>query len=300
MTASTFLLANPASGSGRGARALPAATRALQAIGDVVIESTAASGDEARLVARALDAGHDTIAVLGGDGTWSKAARALVTLGGDARLALLAAGTGNDLARSVGAPARDYVAMARLIASGGARRIDAARVDEHVYVNIAGFGFDAAVLDAMRHVRWLRGAPSYAVAAVRELFGYRGFEARVALDGTSVDDGAAHRWLGLFLANGAHFGGGFRIAPDAALDDGLLDVVTLDEASAWRRVRLLAAATRGAHVALPEVRTRRARVVTLGFTVPPLYEADGELHRAGAAEVHVRTIPGALRIVADR
>lgn len=282
------LIANPTAGRGRAARALPLARAAFRAAG-ADERLTTRAGDEARLVREALDDGIDTLAVLGGDGTWSKAAAALATAGADCRLLTLAAGTGNDFAKTLGVPARDYAAMARLAVDGADRRIDLGSVAGRLFLNVAGFGFTAAVIADTERIRWLRGDALYFHAALRQLFRYRGM--------TWCDDAGKEHALVLAFANGHTFGGSFRIAPGADPADGLLDEIRIADASATRRARLFAAATSGRHVALPEVRERRGGRFMLRFAEPPAYEADGELLRAPARDVEVACVPGAVRVV---
>lgn len=293
------LIANPASGHGRGLRALAAARAAFASIGAEEVRLTAEPGDEARLVREALDDGVDTLAVLGGDGTWSKAAAAIAAAGARCRLAPLAAGTGNDFVKTAGLPAHDYAHMARLAAGSGARAIDMVRVDSGAdgrwCLNVVGFGFDAAVMAYLEGVTWLTGDAAYLYAALRQLLGFRGTEARVRAGDA---DGGWSTTLMITVGNGRRFGGSFIICPEARLDDGQLDVVTIGNASSGRRLALLAAAMRGKHVEEPEVRTWRAAEVRLEFRAPPLYEVDGELHRAPGAEVALRAVPDAVRLVA--
>ena len=292
------LIVNPAAGRGLGARRLPAARAAFAALTDEVA-LTAAPGDEARLTRAAVDDGCTTIAVLGGDGTWSNVARALLAAGAGERcaLALLGAGTGSDSATSVGAPAHDFAATATLVADGAAAAVDAGRVDDEPFINVAGFGFDAAVVEVMAGVRWLRGDALYLYAALRELFGYRGFGAEVRGAGDGAHGAARRDMLAFVAANGRYFGGTFLIAPGAALDDGQLDFVEVGPAGALRRAAIFAASTRGRHVGMPEVRERRERSLVVRFDAPPLYEADGELRRARAREVEIASLPRALRVV---
>lgn len=133
------LIANPAAGHGRGTKLLPRVTQAFASQGVTDVRLTTAPGDETRQVRTALDDGCDIIVVLGGDGTWSKAAAELARLGSPARLALLAAGTGNDFIKNLREPARDPEAMARLVAGpNDERRIDMAAVDDQLFLNVAG------------------------------------------------------------------------------------------------------------------------------------------------------------------
>ncbi len=288
------LIVNPAAGRGRGAKLAPAAIRAFAARGITNVRTTTAPGDEARQVRAALDGGADTIAVLGGDGTWSKVAAELARLGAPARLALLAAGTGNDFVKNLPEPSTDADAMARLVAGDGEeRRIDMAAVDDQWFLNVAGFAFDVAVLLRTARISWLGGTALYAVAALRELLAYPGLR-------VSVDGGAHDRYLLLAFANGAHFGGAFHVAPGARIDDGLLDAIAIPDVGRLGRPGLLVRAARGTHLRHPRVTSRRAPAFTLQFDGPPVYEADGELRRAASAEVRVESRPGALRVIVPR
>jgi diacylglycerol kinase (ATP) len=265
-------------------------------LGSVRTLVTRAPGDEARLVAEALDTGCTSLAVLGGDGTWSKAARALVSLGADCRMALLAAGTGNDFAKTVGVPATDYAAMARLIAAGRERCVDVGRIEGREFINVVGFGVNAAVLEAMRPSGVLPRGVQYVRAALGQLFTYRGLEARIVFpDGETLGPAT---FLGIFIANGARVGGAFHIAPGASIEDGLFDVITLSEASSARRVRLFAGAMAGRHVGAPEVRVRRTKSVTIEFATPPSYDMDGELCIARSNAVEITCLSRALSLVA--
>jgi diacylglycerol kinase (ATP) len=112
---------NPASGKGRGARAEPALRAAFAAAGVRDVRVTSAAGDEQRVARRAIDDGATTLVAAGGDGTWGNVANAILASGADVRLALVATGTGNDFAKTVGAPAADYAATARLAVGGPTR-----------------------------------------------------------------------------------------------------------------------------------------------------------------------------------
>jgi diacylglycerol kinase (ATP) len=290
VTVGVAVIVNPAAGGGRARRLLPRLRAAFAGVAGGV-RQTLRADDERRLVHEALDGGATTIVAVGGDGTWSKVADAIAASRADARLAVVAAGTGNDFARTLGAPAHDVEAMARLVADPAAeRRIDLLRIDRQRHVlNVAGIGFDAAVAARVERARLPRAA-AYVAGALAELFRYPGFE--VAEEGI-----ACRRLLMLALANGRNFGGTFVIAPAAELDDGLVDVVAIADAAPLDRVRLFAAAFSGRHVAMPEVEVRRAAALTLRFPDPPLLEVDGDLYRAATSEVEVTCLPRLLRIV---
>lgn len=298
------VILNPAAGKGRGAKAEAAVRRAFAAVGVADVRRTTAAGGEALAARQAIDDGADTLVAVGGDGTWGNVANAILASGADVRLALCAAGTGNDFAKTVGAPAADYAATARLAADGPDARVDVGRIEDKHFLNVAGFGFDIAVIEDVARSRLLTGPLAYPVSALRQLFGYGGLPIAVAVAVAGTGDGAApngagapRRHLMLIVANGRHFGGAFRIAPGASLVDGRLDAVAIGDAPALRRVPLFVAAARGTHAEHPEVRVEQAPAFTLAFDAPPAYETDGEYNRARSATLEVRCVPRALRVV---
>ena len=299
VTAPIVLLVNPAAGRGRAVRVARAAHDALCASGlRVELHETRERGDEARIARDASAAGARALAVVGGDGAVSHAARGL--LEGAARgnaqvpLAIFAAGTGNDFAKSLELPVHDVHAMARHIAAGVTRDVDVGYIDDVPFVNAAGFGFDVEVLQRMRTPGLLRGTAAYVSTALGALLRYRGFRARV--DGAMPNSTEHH--LMIVLANGRYFGGAFHIAPDARLDDGALDCISIRQIAPLARIALFAHATRGRHLVSPHVHSRRDRSFQLHFESPPQFQTDGELQVARTHDVAVRVAPRALRLIA--
>lgn len=294
-----FVIGNPAAGSGRGAKVLENVIRRTSARGKVVVFVTRGPGDETRLAQRALARGASALIAVGGDGTWSKVAAALLQSERRPPLALIAAGTGNDFAKTVGAPARDVDRTLELVASRETRRVDAGRVDDRFFLVCCGFGFDTAVLQRMQSVRGLRGSARYVYAALRELSAYRGFD--VSLSGGS-DSGrpsaAARRLLLLVIANAQHYGGAFRIAPNASLTDGLLDAIALAPLGTLARAGVLLSATSGGHISSPAVTEYRRPRFDVRFAAPPVYNLDGDLYQATSKALRVECIAGALEVFA--
>jgi len=288
------LIANPAAGRGRGARVLPAIQNALAAAGVTDVRLTTAAGDERRLARDAAAGGVETIIALGGDGTWGNAARGILESGRDARLALLAAGTGNDFGHALGLPVSDLRAMAHIAVGSREMRVDVGCADGASFVNVAGFGVETIVIEASRHVPLLRGHLLYLATAVPQLFTYRALTARIHRDGE--DEPIAAPYLALIAANGPRFGGGFHVAPRASLTDGLLDLVSIRDASVVRRAALLARVRMGRHLERPEVELHQVRCAELHFDAPPLMDLDGELVRAQSENVEIRCVSRALRV----
>lgn len=296
MSYKVCVIVNPASGRGSGARALPAIRAAFTAVGVSEVRLTSARGGEGADTRRALDDGFDTIVACGGDGTWGNVANALIAAGAgrQARLALIATGTGNDFAKSVGAPARDFPATARLAVDGADMAVDVGRIEGRHFLNVSGFGFDIAVLEDIERISWLKGDMLYLYSALRQLFSYGGVEVGIATQRKRRDP---RRHLMLIVANARNFGGSFKIAPGASLTDGKLDAISIHDAPPLARMRLFAAATKGTHVMAPEVLVEQSSSFTLQFPAPPAFETDGEYNRAKGAVVQIDCVPQALRVV---
>lgn len=293
MSSDVCVIVNPASGRGRGAKAEAGVRRAFASVGVTDIRTTSAKGDERTVALRAIEEGAGTIVAVGGDGTWGNVANAILDSGADVRLALLAAGTGNDFAKTLGAPANDFEATARLVAEGSERLVDVGRVEGRYFLNVTGFGFDIAVLEDIETIRWLKGDAVYLYSALRQLFGYGGIDIDVA---SAARTRGTVKHLMLIIANGKNFGGSFHIAPSASVTDGQLDAIAIAVAPPLRRMRLFGAATKGTHVELAEVHTEQSPGFTLNFPAPPAYETDGEYNRASSATLEVSCVPRALRV----
>lgn len=294
MSEKVCVIVNPAAGRGRGSRLLPLVRAEFARHGVTDVRTTTAPGQEREIARRALDEGATTLVAVGGDGTWSGVANAILHSGADARLAMLSGGTGCDFAKTVGCPALDLSATVRLAMDGTDTRVDVGRIEDRFFLNVSGFGFDIAVLEDIGRIRWLSGNSVYIYSALRQLLGYQGVDIEVNSDAVRR---ASTRHLMLIVANARNFGGTFRIAPAASLVDGKLDAVAIRNAKPLRRIALFGAAAKGTHVAAPEVETEQAAGFTLRFPEPPAYETDGEYNRARGDEVEIRCVPRALRVV---
>jgi diacylglycerol kinase (ATP) len=289
-----YVVFNPMSGKGRGAQLISPLLQALAGAPGLDHGLTREPGDEARLTAEALARGFRRIVAVGGDGTWSNVGGAIVHSGIPARLGLVPGGTGCDLAKSLGIPARDLSACARIILGGHTRTIDVGRIEGRHFLNIAGFGYDVAVIEDSWNVGYLEGAFLYLYCAIRQLGSFKGFSVEV-----EADDRPLGRLdlLMLILANARVFGGGFQIAPRADLADGRLDAMAFGNMGFWARARVMQRLLAGTHESDPHLTATLARSFRLRFDEPPTYETDGEWNRAKSAEIRVDTLPNALDVL---
>ena len=294
LTERVCVIANPAAGRGRGAKILPAVRSVFARYGVTDVRATDERIDEAALADAAIADGATTIVCVGGDGTSGNIANTILRSGSDVRLGVIPAGTGNDFAKTLRATSTPLDEIAGLAVARSDQRMDVGRVDDRFFLNSCGFGFDVAVVQGLAKSRWLKGKGVYVYTALRQLLGYRGLN--IAIRSLAADHERA-LYMMIVIANAPHFGGTFVIAPSASVTDGELDAVLVVDASSMRRVRLLGAATRGAHAAFEEVRMNRASEFSLKFDHAPFYETDGEVHRAERATVEVRCMPRALRVI---
>jgi diacylglycerol kinase (ATP) len=267
-------------------------------------------GEERDLAERAVSDGYDVIVAVGGDGTWSNVADRLVASGRtDVALGILPSGTGNDFVRNFGNDPRDRNEAVRVLAEGHTRAVDVGRVDtlsasEHVpdrmearyFLNLIGFGFDLAVIDAAKNARFLRGELLYKITALQQLFRFPGVE--VDLD-SECGDNRSSQLLMLTVSNGRFFGGGFPIAPEATVDDGRLHACMIGDAPPLTRLKLFNLAERGRHVSSDRVEILTDTSFRIRFAEPPRFEMDGDVRKSSEATIDVSILPGALQVVAQ-
>src|SRR4051795_2786803 len=223
------VLVSPAAGRGRARAATGAVLTALRDAGLTPRVLSATTRTEAeKLAAEAGGGGGAARAALGADGAAHAALQAVAGTG--TPLAVLPAGTGNDLALALGVP-RDPVRAAQELAadllSGSVRRIDATRTGDRWWATVLCCGFDSAVTDRANRLRWPRGPRRYDVAILAELARLRPRQVSLTVDGVAGDR-EVPRMAG---GNPAWDGGGLRIAPGADPTDGLLDVVVVGPVS---------------------------------------------------------------------
>jgi YegS/Rv2252/BmrU family lipid kinase len=253
---------------------------------------TTKAGDARDWAREAAETGHDLVLAAGGDGTANEAAWGL--LGSPTALGVVPVGSGNGLARALGLPldpSRAVPALAQCVP----RAMDVGMVNGRPFLNVAGAGFDAAV-GAAFHDHGQRGGRRGVLGYVRIGLGmvsrYRPEVWRLEAGATQYQGRA---WI-VAILNGRQYGGGAVMAPGARLDDGLLEVVIIEDAP---RLELLLNAPRVFLGAIEGFRCYRRFSVpqlVLRGEGPILYYRDGE-PEAGAPQLEVRLLPRALRVL---
>ena len=299
MPAPVCLIVNPAAGGGKAGRLAAEVERELRRHGLSVRRVDTRDLDDARRLG--VEAAHagETVAALSGDGMVGALADALRAVPG-AVLGVLPGGRGNDLARVLGID-ENAVRACATIAEGVAQPMDLGEVVEQrgqapgqAFVGIASVGFDSeANRIANEAPAWLGGLV-YAYGALRALLSWRGARFELQLD----PPGERHTFSAFSIgaANSKAYGGGMRAAPDAMLDDGLLEVMVLESVGKLRFLtRIFPKVFSGTHVHEPCVHVFRAREVSISADRPFTMYADGD--PIGELPLRVRALSGAITVL---
>jgi YegS/Rv2252/BmrU family lipid kinase len=275
------LLVNPSAANGRTLRRLPQVERELDARRiPFRVERTLGMEDGVERALRAAEHGEIPV-VMSGDGLIGAIGGALA--GSDTPLGIVPGGRGNDLARVLGIP-EDPAGAVEVLAAGDVRRIDVGEANGRRFLGIASAGIDSEANRLANRTRLLRGNMVYAYAGIRTLIGWKPArftvqvgEERLRFTGCSVS-----------AANSRAYGGGMMLAPNADLEDGEFDVVTIGDAGKLRLASNLPKVYKGSHIEEAHVRVFRAPRLEVSASRPfPVY-ADGE---------HLTDLPASLRLL---
>jgi len=301
--AKTVLVGNPRAGGGRVGRSWPAYERAVvERFGACEPRLSEGPGGVEALAREAARGGASRIVVVGGDGSVNEAVNgvaAAAPAGGRPEVVVVPSGTGCDLARSVGASG---LGPAEILERAEPRRVDLVRVEaageegriSRLAVNIASFGASGLIVELVnRSSKRLGGRLGFALATIEGLARWRSRRVRLAFGDGSAREVAVSS---VAVANGRYFGGGMKIAPEALLDDGELDVVVVGSAGVATFARHGRKLYRGEHLDLPEMDFRRCGAVEAepvdGLSDPIPVETDGE--SCGRLPARFEVVPAAI------
>lgn len=291
---------NPLAGRSRG-HSWPPFEQALRDAGIALeVDHTRAHRDGERVAVEALRAGRRRFLVAGGDGSVHDVVNGIMSAGqariADVTLGVVPLGTGNDWARSLGMdlPPDELVAA---IAAARTLSHDVGVIDfpearpplRRWFVNVAGAGYDAYVL--RRLPSYVPSTLTYLRGALAGLLRYRAPRFTISVNGRLLD----RRLLLAFVANAQACGNGMQVAPVARVDDGLLDLVTIDEVGTLRALSKIAKLYRGTILGDPVVHHLRAADLRIDADPPAEVEAEGQI--VGSTPAVFSVLPGALRVV---
>ena len=309
-----LVIVNPASADGATRESWPKIASDLRThFGAFSVAFTEAAGDGRRLALEAVKQGAKLIIACGGDGTISEVVNGILESNKETELGVLPSGTGGDFRRTLRMP-NNVAAAARALRDGHTRVIDAGRVtfvndsgerETRFFINVASFGMSTAVLDRTASGEARKWIPGFAPRRLSSKLSYAAATLQTTLSSTPTEvhvqlDEQPERRLRVAefcVANARYYGGAMKIAPDAKLDDGLFDIITIGDASAFR---ILANSPRlyfGAHLRMNEVQHALAKqVVARPIKKDDIVrvELDGEV--VGRLPATFQIMPLALRV----
>lgn len=255
------------------------------------------------LAYQAAEQGYERVIAVGGDGTTHEVINGLMQVpeGRRPKLGVVPVGSGNDFAHNVGVQTRPELAM-RQAFTGQARKVDLGLVQDgsgrrEYWDNTFGIGFDAAVTIRSRKVPFLRGFFIYFVSVLQTiLLNHEAPCMKLVTDQERLEE----ELLMVVLCNGPREGGGFRVAPSAAVDDGWFDYTAIRRVSRPMMFRLLPEVMKGTHGRFPQVRMGKFKRLELQSDRPLYIHIDGEIFAGFGTDVRqlsVDVLPGALEII---
>jgi diacylglycerol kinase (ATP) len=289
---STCIILNPSAGN---VGDLDDVVARMSRLPDAEIRLTNKRGSAERFARTALRKGRELIIAAGGDGTLNEVVNGIGENAGAARVGLIPLGTGNDFARSIGIPA-DLDAAIDLIRAGKTRAVDLVRVtsDEvRYFVNVSAGGFSGLVNEKLTpEMKKTWGPLAYLRSAAAALPELRAYRTTLAFDD---DDSLMEELYNVVVANGRYVAGGTLIAPDAVIDDGLLDVVLIPKRPAAELALVVAQIALGTHLSSKTILYRRAAKLTVNSKPGMWFNVDGEL--VGNEPARFEIVPRALNFI---
>lgn len=294
------LIVNPVSGSDAGPDLLPLINARLrQRVGLMDIVMTIGEGDATAVAERSAREGYDHLFVAGGDGTLNEVLNGIAAVPGALSrtvFGIVPIGTGNDLATALGYPDDIDGALDRLLSSTPIA-VDVGVLNGRHFLNVSGGGFIAEVSDAVdTQLKSIAGRLAYLIGGAQVLLTHEPIPARVVWS-DGVTGGTRDLHLHAFaVCNSRQIGGGRLIAPDAIIDDGLLDVCLIEAMPMMEFVALLRRVSSGDHIADERVSYFRASQIELTFDRTVKVNTDGQVLDASRCDYRVE--PRTVRLLA--
>lgn len=293
------MLANPTAGGGLARDTLPRLKRLIvERRWNVELRSAESSTAFEEIAKEEANRGRERIFALGGDGTFQVLLNAVAGMS-HVSIGVLPAGGGNDLALALGLPRDPVKAAEVLLQHGKACSLDAARVRtaegvERLYMGGGGIGLDAeAARFAGGAYRAIRGRSRYLFSAIRAVIHFQPVGVRITFEG-SAHTTVERRALLAGVLNTPSYGAGLRLAPDANLTDGRLDLVILDDLSWLEILRVLPALAISGEIQASRVERFQVRKARIETDRPCMFHADGEI--LGATPVEVTVVRKAMNV----
>ena len=296
----TELIINQTAGGGKVKKLLPEILENFKQINfPYHISHTTCSGGATQLAQHAADNGTELIVSVGGDGTINEIINGILASKNQPSLGIIPAGWANDFIKSTSIPSDIYQAC-QLIKKGNTKKIDLGYINQQTYfANVCGIGFDADITVLANrikteHPNWKSlSAYVYVFAAIRKLLStIPSFKVKITIDNQVMEKDI----LFIAIANGRIEGGKFNIAPDAEIDDSLLDICIIQKMSRARCLQLFPKVIKGTHKDVPEVIFLRGKNILIEASKPINAQVAGEI-LIPQKKYHIQIIPKKLSLL---
>jgi len=257
-----ILAINPISGRGYAKRKAKKASQHFSSLGiqTIEVEGETLSDFRSRFSAELRNESVTGVIALGGDGFIHEVIQHLVSR--NLPLGVIPCGTGNDFARSLGIHQLSFEKQLEVIGNPITKSIDLGLVGKSWFAAILSSGFDALVNERANLMTWPKGRMKYNIAMIEKLIALKSHPYRIRLDQSEIHIEATL----VTVANGASYGGGMKVCPEASLDDGLFDVMVLGKVSRIELLKVFPKVYRGTHVGHPAVTFYRCSEIEIdGF-----------------------------------
>jgi len=291
--ANYLFVINPAAGQGKTAGLFESIKAAIAAHNlPFQCVYTDAPGKAEQIAREACARGYTHVVAVGGDGTSHEVVNGIV--GSSVIFGTVPSGSGNDFPKSAGIPLEAHRAVETLF-TGTVRTVDLGKLGDEYFINGLGMGLDGAVAHRFRKLKRMRGQLGYLLGAVQEALSFKAFRVELEIDewrynGTLLLTGAS---------NGVFQGGKFKLAPEASVDDALLDFHIIKDMSPIARLVKIPKVLSGTHSGLDEVELKRGRTMTLTIDRRVPAHMDGEPFYLESGTHTIEVVPGALRLMSS-
>jgi diacylglycerol kinase (ATP) len=230
--------------------------------------------------------GFTDVWIVGGDGTLNY----FVNQNPDIQLPLVIfnGGTGNDFHWMLYGKI-SFDEQLQIALSAEPKRIDLGKCNENYFINGVGVGFEGEVVRSLAGKKKKAGKASFMAMILQKIFSYRSNTYQIITDNNTI---AEKKHFIIDICNGSRAGGGFHIAPEAAADDGLFDMILIDALRPLIRLRWLPVIEKGQHLNLSFVNYFKAKQISIKSNENILFHFDGEFHEA--AKLDIEIMPGRL------
>ena len=259
--------------------------------------------DAERIAKEAAESGYDVIIAVGGDGTVNQVVNGILQSSGhrssQTKLGIISFGTGKGFSQSLGLP-KDIASQIKLIKNDVSRFVDIGKINfegkdsVRYFINELQFGIGGKVNESISPLtKKMLGRFAFGFEAVKTLLNYKASEIKIELEQISETKNV----IGVIIANGSYTGGGMKLTPAARLNDGLFDVLIIEDMPLTARFNSFSKIYSGRHIGLPAFKLFRTRELRFSYGNGLSVESDGELIHGKCISSEV--IPSALSIISN-